>query len=76
MVLSRIYQAVLLTLVVATPALAAPVVVSNIQGYGFDEKRALVPFQTLVFDDASGKILARGDAAIGKNYPSATTIRE
>ncbi|MBU2225921.1 MAG: amidohydrolase [Gammaproteobacteria bacterium] len=74
MFLSRIYQAVLLTLVTATPALADTVVVSNIHGYGFDEQRTLVPFQSLVFDDASGKILARGDATLGKNYPKAKTI--
>ena len=56
MLLSRMSRAVLLTLVTATPALAAPVVISDIQGYGFDEKRALVPFQSLVFDD--GKLKA------------------
>ena len=74
MLLSRVYSAVLLTVVTATPALAAPVIVDNIQGYGFDEKRTLVPFQSLVFDDATGKVLARGDATLAKNYPTATKI--
>ncbi|OBP17050.1 amidohydrolase [Rheinheimera sp. SA_1] len=74
MLLSRVYSAVLLTFVTATPALAAPVIVDNIQGYGFDDKRTLVPFQSLVFDDATGKVLARGDATLAKNYPTATKI--
>ena len=74
MLLSRVSSAVLLTLVTATPALAAPVIVDNIQGYGFDEKRTLVPFQSLVFDDVTGKVLARGDTKLAKNYPTAKVI--
>ena len=74
MLLSRVYSAVLLTVVTATPALAAPVIVDNIQGYGFDEKRALVPFQSLVFDDATGKVLARGDKSAVAAYSKAEQI--
>lgn len=42
-------------------AQAKPVLVDNIKGYGFDDQRQLVKFSQLVFDDASGKVLARGD---------------
>lgn len=55
-------------------ATAAPVVVHNIQGYGFDENRQLVNFQTLVFDDESGQILARGDTALQQQYAKAKQI--
>lgn len=55
----------------AMTASAAPVIVTNIQGYGFDEKRQLVEFQALVFDDETGKILARGDASLTQQYPDA-----
>ena len=55
-------------------AMAAPVVVTNAQGYGFDEKRQIVQFQTLVFDDASGKVLARGNADLAKEYAEAKII--
>ena len=73
MLLSRVYQAVLLTVVTATPALAAPVVVSQIQGYGFDENRQLVEFNSLAFDDESGKVLARG-SNLAASYPNAQKI--
>jgi len=52
---------------------AAPVLISNIKGYGFDDKRQLVAFSELVFDDASGKVLARGQG-IAKDYPAASKI--
>lgn len=55
-------------------ATAAPVVVHNIQGYGFDENRQLVNFQTLVFDDESGQILARGDTSLQQQYAKAKQI--
>lgn len=53
---------------------AAPVVLTDIQGYGFDEKRQLTTFSTLIFDDESGKILARGDASLAQSYPAARSI--
>ncbi len=53
---------------------AEPVVLKNIQGYGFDQQRQLVNFQTLVFDDESGQVLARGAAGIAANYPKARVI--
>ena len=43
---------------------AAPVVVTNINGYGFNDQRQLQQFSVLVFDDVSGKVLARGDSSI------------
>lgn len=55
-------------------ATAAPVVVHNIQGYGFDENRQLVNFQTLVFDDESGQILARGDTSLQQQFAKAKQI--
>jgi predicted amidohydrolase YtcJ len=55
-------------------ALAEPVVVTNAKGYGFDDKRQLVQFQTLVFDDATGKVLARGPADLAKAYADAKII--
>lgn len=53
---------------------AAPVVVTNIHGYGFNAERELSPFQVLVFDDTTGKVLARGDNSIAKRYAQAKTI--
>lgn len=53
---------------------AAPVVLSDIKGYGFDTARQLQQFSVLVFDDASGKVLARGDAALLKQYPQAKQL--
>jgi len=81
MLWSRIQQAMLCTLalsapavLLSTPALAAPVLLDNIKGYGFDENRQLVEFSTLVFDDESGKILARGDTSLAASYPKASKI--
>lgn len=80
MLWSRIQKAMLCTLVCSSPALllsmpafAAPVVVDNIKGYGFDENRQLVEFSTLVFDDESGKVLTRG-SNLAANYPNAQKI--
>lgn len=52
---------------------AAPVLIHNIKGYGFDDKRQLLSFSELVFDDASGKVLARGQG-IAKDYPDASKL--
>ncbi|WP_348730113.1 amidohydrolase [Rheinheimera texasensis] len=52
---------------------AAPVLISNIKGYGFDDQRQLLSFSELVFDDATGKVLARGQG-IAKDYPTASKI--
>ena len=53
---------------------AAPVVLSNIQGYGFDQTRQLQQFSVLVFDDSTGKVLARGDNTLKQHYASATQL--
>lgn len=53
---------------------AAPVALHNIQGYGFDENRQLVNFQTLVFDDESGQILARGAKDLLAHYATVKQI--
>ena len=58
---------------VSATAAAAPVLVTNIKGYGFDDKRQLLSFSELVFDDATGKVLARGQG-IAKDYPDASKI--
>ncbi|QYK04754.1 amidohydrolase [Shewanella zhangzhouensis] len=44
-------------------ATAATVKLENIRGYGFDDERQLVTFDTLVYDDVTGKVLARGKEA-------------
>lgn len=53
---------------------AAPVVVSDIKGYGFDNQRQLQQFSVLVFDDESGKVLARGDNSLLAQYPHAKQL--
>lgn len=53
---------------------AAPVVLTNIQGYGFDKQRQLVNFQTLVFDNASGKVVARGSNELLAAFPDAIKL--
>ena len=53
---------------------AAPVVLKNVQGYGFDQQRQLVNFQTLVFDDETGQVLARGDSSVAATYPQAKVL--
>lgn len=52
---------------------AAPVLISNIKGYGFDDQRQLLSFSELVFDDSTGKVLARGQG-IAKDFPEASKI--
>ncbi|MCL2918513.1 amidohydrolase [Shewanella litorisediminis] len=42
---------------------AATIKLENIRGYGFDDERQLVSFDTLAYDDATGKVLARGKEA-------------
>ena len=59
--------------VVPSTTQAKPVLVDNIKGYGFDNQRALVKFSQLVFDDASGKVLARGDK-LQSTYPDASQL--
>ena len=53
---------------------AAPVVVTDIKGYGFDNQRQLQQFSVLVFDDESGKVLARGDNSLLAQYPDAKQL--
>ncbi|WP_372625429.1 amidohydrolase [Arsukibacterium sp.] len=53
---------------------AEPVLVHNIKGYGFNADRELVSFSALAFDDASGKVLARGDKALLQQYATARKI--
>lgn len=59
--------------VVPSKTQAKPVLVDNIKGYGFDNQRALVKFSQLVYDDASGKVLARGDK-LQSTYPDASRL--
>jgi hypothetical protein len=74
MLLSRLCRVLLLGLTTSTSVAAAPVVLSQIQGYGFDQQRNLTKFQVLVFDDASGKILARGSDELITRYPGARQL--
>lgn len=74
MLLSRLCQLLLLGLATSTSVVAAPVVLSQIQGYGFDQQRNLTKFQVLVFDDASGKVLARGGEELLTRYPGARLV--
>ena len=74
MLLSRLCRVLLLGLTTSTSVAAAPVVLSQIQGYGFDQQRNLTKFQVLVFDDASGKILARGGEELITRYPGARQL--
>lgn len=53
---------------------AAPVVLHNIQGYGFDEKGQITEFSYFVFDNQTGKVLARGDKAAVAAYSQAEHI--
>ncbi len=65
----------LLPLMLATGAATAdPVLVHNVKGYGFNQDRELVSFSALAFDDASGKVLARGDKAVLEQYATARKI--
>lgn len=53
---------------------AAPVVLHNIQGYGFDETGQIAEFSHFVFDNQTGKVLARGDKAAVAAYSKAEQI--
>ena len=71
---ARLISGLLCLCLPAFSLMAAPVALTNIKGYGFDHKRQLQRFSVLVFDDTSGKVLARGDNALLKNYASARVI--
>ena len=62
------------SLLASSAALADTVLVHNIKGYGFNADRELVPFTVLAFDDASGKVLARGDKALLQQYADARKL--
>ena len=53
---------------------AAPVVLHNIQGYGFDDKGNIAQFSHFAFDNQSGKVLARGDESAVAAYSKAEQI--
>ncbi|RVT48130.1 amidohydrolase [Rheinheimera sediminis] len=53
---------------------AAPVMLHNIQGYGFDEKGQIAEFNHFVFDNQTGKVLARGDKTAVAAYHNAEQI--
>ena len=53
---------------------AAPVVLHNIQGYGFDETGQIAEFSHFVFDNQTGKVLARGDKAAVVAYSKACLL--
>lgn len=62
------------SLLASTVASADPVLLHNIKGYGFNPERELVSFSALAFDDASGKVLARGDDAVTKQFSGARKL--
>jgi len=70
----QIKPLVLLLSLCSLSSLAAPVVLHNIQGYGFDDNRQLVNFQALAFDDETGEVLARGDNSLRATYPTAKQL--
>ena len=59
---------------VSSSVIAAPVLLTDINGYGFDHNRELQRFSVLVFDDETGKVLARGDKALAQQYPGAKQL--
>jgi hypothetical protein len=61
-------------LLASTAATAEPVLLHNIKGYGFNAERELVAFSVLAFDNANGKVLARGDKALLAQYPDARRL--
>ncbi len=66
---------ILLASLLATSAASAEtVLVHNIKGYGFNAERELVPFSVLAFDDATGKVLARGDNALLSQFNDARKL--
>lgn len=71
----RFTPSVLSLLLLASGSLtAAPVILHNIQGYGFDEQGQLSSFSHFVFDNETGKVLARGDKAAVAAYSKAEQI--
>ena len=48
------------------------IIMTNINGYSFDNDRYLQKFQTLVFDN--GRVLATGDKSLQAEYPDAKLI--
>lgn len=71
---SRFNQLIFCLSFIALPVWSAPVVLSNIQGLGFDQERELVNFQVLVFDDSTGVVLARGGQELMAQYPTARQL--
>lgn len=57
-----------------TSLYAAPVVLTDINGFGFDSNRQLQQFSVLVFDNATGKVLARGDNSVAEQFAQASVI--
>ena len=73
--MSRFTPSVFSLLLLASGSLsAAPVVLHNIQGYGFDEKGQVAEFSHFVFDNQTGKVLARGNKAAVAAYDKAEQI--
>lgn len=64
----------LVSLMISASALAETILLHNIKGYGFNAERELVPFTVLAFDDASGKVLARGDKELMQQYADARKL--
>lgn len=64
----------LASLLASHAAFADTVLVHNVKGYGFNADRELVSFSALAFDDASGKVLARGDKTLLKQYAKARKV--
>ncbi|MDX1678162.1 amidohydrolase [Arsukibacterium sp.] len=65
---------VTISLLTSAVTSADPVLLHNIKGYGFTPDRELVSFSSLAFDDASGKVLARGDEAVLKQFSHARKL--
>ncbi|MFC4655128.1 MULTISPECIES: amidohydrolase [Rheinheimera] len=61
----KLFRSSLIFALLSSTVSAAPVLLTNIQGYGFDEKGGLARFSQLAFDDQSGKVLARGHQLSG-----------
>lgn len=59
---------------ITTSLFAAPVVVTNINGYGFTPERELLAFTVFVFDDATGKVLDRGNHDLATKYAEVKTL--
>ncbi|WP_337842681.1 amidohydrolase [Rheinheimera sp.] len=61
----KLFTSSLVFALLSSTVSAAPVLLTNIQGYGFDTKGELIQFSQLAFDDQSGKVLARGNQLSG-----------